>query len=137
MHVWYFFKKSNIFTIIFSSGLCKSNCVKSLSILNFLSLKKKAVFLKKEQKTKNKLYALVWIPLFHQRLGETLTQRRSLTYILHSLKRLAIKGDNVEACFILCSISFYSLGLILDIVSTPQCGVCMFLLTKCIPFLKF
>ena len=66
MHVWYFFKKSNIFTIIFSSGLCKSNCVKSLSILNFLSLKKKkAVFLKKEQKTKNKLYALVWIPLFH------------------------------------------------------------------------
>ena len=49
---------------------------------------------------------------------------------------LALKADNVEACFILSGISFHSLGHKLDIVSVPKCAVCMFLLAKCIPLLK-
>ena len=49
----------------------------------------------------------------------------------------ALKADNGEACFILSSISFHSLGPKLDIVSVPKCAVCMFLLAKCILFLNF
>ena len=49
---------------------------------------------------------------------------------------LALKADNVEACFILSGISFHSLGHKLDIVSVPKCAVCMFLLAKCMPLLK-
>ena len=49
---------------------------------------------------------------------------------------LALKADNIEACFILSDISFHKLGHELDIVSVPKCAVCMFLLAKCIPFLK-
>ena len=46
---------------------------------------------------------------------------------------LALKADNVEACFILSGISFYNLGPKLDIVSVPKCAVFMLLLAKCIP----
>ena len=49
---------------------------------------------------------------------------------------LALKADNMEACFILSDISFHKLGPELALVSVPKCAVCMFLLTKCIPFLK-
>ena len=49
---------------------------------------------------------------------------------------LALKVDNVEACFILSGINFHSLVPKLDIVSVPKCAVCMFLLGKCIPLLK-
>ena len=49
---------------------------------------------------------------------------------------LALKADNVEACFILSGISFHSLGPKLDILSVPKCAVCMFLLAKCTPLLK-
>ena len=36
---------------------------------------------------------------------------------------LALKSDNVEACFILSGISFHKLGPKLDIVSYPGGGV--------------
>ena len=49
---------------------------------------------------------------------------------------LAFKADNIEACFILSDLSFLKLSPGLDIVSVPKCAVCMFLLAKCIPFLK-
>ena len=49
---------------------------------------------------------------------------------------LALKADNIEACFILSGISFHNLGPKLDIVPAPKCAVCMFLLAKCIPLLK-
>ena len=49
---------------------------------------------------------------------------------------LALKSDNVEACFILSGISFHKLGPKLDIVSVPKCAVCMFPLAKCIPLLN-
>ena len=49
---------------------------------------------------------------------------------------LALKADNVEACFILPGISFHSVGPKLDIVSVRKCATCMFLLAKCIPLLK-
>ena len=41
---------------------------------------------------------------------------------------LAFKADNIEACFILSDLSFLKLS--------PGHAVCMFLLAKCIPFLK-
>ena len=41
---------------------------------------------------------------------------------------LALKVDNIKACFILSDISFHKLGPELDIVSVPKCTVCMFLL---------
>ena len=50
---------------------------------------------------------------------------------------LALKADNVEACFCLSDISFHNLCPELDIVSVMKCAVCMFLLAKCIPLLKF
>ena len=50
---------------------------------------------------------------------------------------LALKVDNIEECFIWSDISFHKLGPELDIVSVLKCAVCMFLLAKCIPFLKF
>ena len=46
---------------------------------------------------------------------------------------LALKADNVEACFCLSDISFHNLCPELDIVSVMKCTVCMFLLAKCIP----
>ena len=49
---------------------------------------------------------------------------------------LALKVDNVEACFILPGIKFHNLGPKLDIVSLPKCAVYMFLLAKCMPLLK-
>ena len=49
---------------------------------------------------------------------------------------LALKADNVEACFILFGINFHSLGPKLDIVPVPKCALCMFPLAKCIPPLK-
>ena len=70
----------------------------------------------------------MWIPL------ETSTKPRSLTNILHSVRGqllmvqdliLALKADNVEACFILFGISFRNLGPKLDIVSEPKCAVSM------------
>ena len=57
------------------------------------------------------------------------TKPRSLTNILHSLHGqllmvqdliLALKTDNVGACFILSGISFHSLGSKLDIVSIQR-----------------
>ena len=77
----------------------RSNCVKNRSALSVL-LKIFRNFLRK------KLYALVWIPL------ETRTnfnKPKSVTNILHSLHGqllmvedliLALKDDNIEACFI-------------------------------------
>ena len=50
---------------------------------------------------------------------------------------LALKADNVEACFILSASCFHNLGPKLDIVSVPKCAVCMFLLAKCISLPKF
>ena len=49
---------------------------------------------------------------------------------------LALKADNVVACFILSGISFHKFGPKLDIVSVPKCAVCMFPLAKCIPLLN-
>ena len=49
---------------------------------------------------------------------------------------LALKDDNVEACFVISGISFHNLGTKLDIVSVTKCAVRMFLLAKCIPLLK-
>ena len=43
---------------------------------------------------------------------------------------LALKADNVEACFFLSCVSFHSLGPKLNIVLVPKSSVCMFLLTK-------
>ena len=78
-------------------------------------------------------------------LGQTSVKPRYLTSILYSLHEqelmvqdlsLVLKTDNIEACFILSGISFDKLGPELDIVSVLKCAVCMFLLAKCIPFLK-
>ena len=49
---------------------------------------------------------------------------------------LALKADNVEAYFIIFGISCHSLGPKLDTMSVPKCAACVFLLAKCIPFLK-
>ena len=49
---------------------------------------------------------------------------------------LALKADNVEACFILCGISFHRMGSKLDIVSLSKCAICTFLLANCTPLLK-
>ena len=38
---------------------------------------------------------------------------------------LALKADNVEACFILSGICFLSLCLKLDIVPVPKCAKCI------------
>ena len=43
---------------------------------------------------------------------------------------LALKTDNVDTCFILSGISFYSLGAKLSIVSISEGAVGIFLLTK-------
>ena len=43
---------------------------------------------------------------------------------------LALKADNVEACFIIFGISFHNLGPKLDIVSVPKYAVCMLLLDE-------
>ena len=43
---------------------------------------------------------------------------------------LALKADNVKACFIIFGISFHNLGPKLDIVSVPKYAVCMLLLDK-------
>ena len=104
----------------------RSNCVKNLSALSFL-LKNFPHFLRK------KLYALVCIPL---ELGQTSTQPRSLTNILHSLHGqllmvedliFVLKADNVEVCFILSGISFHNLSPKLDIVSVPKSAyVCFY-----------
>ena len=48
---------------------------------------------------------------------------------------LALKTDNVDTCFILSGISFYSLGANLSIVSISEGAVGIFLLTKCIQIL--
>ena len=113
----------------------RSSSVKSLSVLS-LHLKNFSHFFRK------KLYALVWIPLENR---TNFNKPRSLTNILHSLHGqlvmvqdliLALKADNVEACFILSGISFQKLGPKLDIVSVPKCAVCMFPLAKYIPLLN-
>ena len=49
---------------------------------------------------------------------------------------LALKANNIEACFILPDISFHKLGPQLDIVSVLKCVGCMCLLAKRISFLK-
>ena len=83
---------------------------------------------------------------FHCRLGETSAKPRSLTNTLHNIHGqllmvqdlfLALKADNVEACFILSDISFHNLGPERDIVPVPKCAVQMFLLAKCMPLLKY
>ena len=56
-------------------------------------------------------------------------------YMVQGLS-LAFKADNIEACFILSDLSFLKLSPGLDIVPVPKCAVYMFLLAKCIPFLK-
>ena len=49
---------------------------------------------------------------------------------------LALKADNVEACFILSGISSHNWGPKLDIVPVPKCAVYMFLPAKYIPLNK-
>ena len=83
----------------------------------------------------------MWIPL---ETRTTSTKSRSLTSILRSLHgqllmvqdlSLALKVDNIRACFILSDINFHKLGPELDIMSVPKSAICMFLPAKCIPFL--
>ena len=87
----------------------------------------------------SKFYFKTFYPFFKKK------KSRSLTNILHGLQGpllmaqdliLALKTDNVKACFILSGISFHSLDPKLDIVSVPKCTVCVFHLAKCMPLLK-
>ena len=48
---------------------------------------------------------------------------------------LALKADNIEACFILSGIRFHSLGPKVDVALVPKCAIYMFLPAKCIPLI--
>ena len=70
---------------------------------------------------------------------KTSTKLGCLINILHNLHgqlsmvqylTLSLKADNVEVCFIYSGISFYNLGVKLDIVSIPKCPISMFPLAK-------
>ena len=116
----------------------RSNCVKYLSVLSFI-LNLFPLFLRK------KLYAIVWTTLetrtnfnktkiLNKYFAVYISSRAQLLMVQYLI--LALKADNVEACFILSGISFHSFGPKLDAVSLLQCPVCMFLLTKFIALLK-
>ena len=91
---------------------------------------------------REKLYALVWITLetrttFNK--AKIFNKYFSLsTWVLLMVQdvSLALKADNIEACFILSGFSFNKLRPELDIVSVPKCAVWIFLLDIRIPFLK-
>ena len=116
----------------------RSTCVKNLSVLSFvLKLPPPPPFLSKKTKQKS-----MCISVDSTRDSDKLQQNQDILHILYGQLFmvqdliLALKADNVEACFILSGISFHSLGPRLDIVSVPKCAVCVFLLANCISLLK-
>ena len=105
---------------------CRSNCVNKCSKCTKFYFKTPFPFLRK------KLYTLVWIP---PETGHTSTKPRTLTSILHSPHgellmvqdlSLALKADNIQACFISSDLSFHMLGPELDIVAVRKCAVACF-----------